>query len=437
MLPKLQDANLSDKIVIMRVDHNVVKKGKIMDTTRIDATISTIVNILRQGGHIILMTHVGRPRDKKTGLIEMTGATDVQPIVDYLERKLKLKIEIPDLHLISEQGFLGIDTSINNLIYDLYQGHIDMIYMPNTRWFAGEESDNEDADKLGYQLAGLADVFVNDAFGSWQPHASTVKIAEYIPAYAGLLMQEEIEHLNLILEPEHPFTAVVAGSKFDTKIGPLKALLEKVDNLILGGVIYNAYLAAKYGISINGIGEKDVVAAKKFMEVASEHLHKIIEPRFVVESDSLESKKEGRFRSHDIHKLKKAKFILDAAPESFEQDDLKKAILGAKTIFVNAVMGLTPNFSEGTLSLYNLIAKNSEATKLFGGGDTIQEFRVLLPGLFTEAANRNDFYFFTGGGTVLKAIEEGTAYGLEPVEVLVANKEEFFPDGCDYDDDED
>ncbi len=426
-LPKIQDADLNGKIVLMRVDHNVVKKGKIKDTTRIDETFPTICRILRAGGHLILMTHIGRPRDKKTGEINISVNDSVQPIVDYLKRKLGLEFEVPELIQDGNKGLQGIDTSFNIMLNKLRNHEIDGIYLPNTRWFAGEEAKGVVAEDLARQLAGIADVFVNDAFGSWQPHVTTVGPAKYLPSFAGMLMQKEIDKLYNIFSPNRPFLGVVAGSKFDTKIGPLRALLEKADHLVIGGVLYNAYLCARYGISIEGIGDDDIEAAKQFIHIADLNPGKLIEPAVIVESDELESKTEGKYRSIRIDELKpgmKLKFVLDADPASFEEGKLRDAILGAKTIFTNAVMGFTPNFWEGSHAMYSLIDQNKDALKLFGGGDTIQEFKNLVPNIFSKTVHDDNYYFFTGGGTILKAIEEGSAYGLEPVKMLIQNQED-------------
>jgi phosphoglycerate kinase len=148
---------------------------------------------------------------------------------------------------------------------------IDGIYLPNTRWFYGEEAKDDNRERFANQLAGLADIFVNDAFGSWQAHASTVDVSRYLPSYAGFLLQKEIENLDRIYNPQTPFLAVVAGAKFDTKIEPLYALIQKADWLVLVGVIYNAYLSAKYNIRIKGVEDDDLEHAKKFVEFAAKY----------------------------------------------------------------------------------------------------------------------------------------------------------------------
>ncbi len=427
-LPLIQDADLKGKIVLVRLDHNVVKKGIIHDPYRIDATIGTLYHICARGGKLILMTHVGRPKDKKSGTINISENTSVTPIVEYLKDKLHINLKVPEFHQFEDKGYIGIETSVNHMIKDLRDSKIDGIYLPNTRWFFGEESKTEEADRFAHQLAGLADIYVNDAFGSWQAHASTVGICKYLPSYAGFLMQKEINNLERVLNPEQPFVSVVAGSKFDTKIQSLKALLKISDKLVLGGVIYNAYLCAKYNISIKGIEEEDIVQAKEFVEFAKQYPNKVVELPYIIESDSIEGKFENQYRVHNITSLKSGdslNYVLDVSNLSFHEQSIIDVFMNAKTVFVNAVMGFTPHFNEGTIALDELIDKNSEAVKLYGGGDTMQELKRLLPGLYIVAIGHPKYYIFTGGGAVLKAIQENSVYGMEPVKALIENKKNY------------
>lgn len=426
-LPLIQDADLAGKVVLVRVDHNVVKGGIIRDPYRIDRTIGTLYNIVERGGRIILMTHVGRPKDKKTKEITCSPSTSVEPIAAYLERKLHSKIHIPAFRVDDKRGILGIDTSINLAIKDLKQHKIGGIYLPNMRWFEGEEATGEVRESFARQLAGLADVFVNDAFGSWQPHASTYDIAHYLPSYAGFLMQEEISHLDQVLMPERPFVAVVAGAKYDTKIGPLNELYKRVDHLILGGVIYNTYLCAKYNIRIAGVSEDDIKAAKKLVS-RDKKAGKIIELPHVVEADALGEKIHGKYRTIAVEGLAQGKsynYILDIDSKSFSDKRVADVIASAKTIFVNAVMGYTPHFTEGSEALDRTIDKNQTAWKFYGGGDTLQEFKSLCPGLYLAVLDDALYYFFTGGGSVLKAIEENDPYGMQPVRTLIEHKKDW------------
>jgi phosphoglycerate kinase len=420
-LPLIQDADLNGKTVLIRVDHNVVKKGKIKDPYRIDCSIKTLTSILEKGGRPILMTHVGRPKDKKTGTIKCISEESVGPIVQYLEKKLQLKLRVPAFPIDPEKGILGIDDSIKPVLQQLKEKKIDGIYLPNTRWFRGEEEKGELKDKFARELSGLADIFVNDAFGSWQAHASTYDVTKHLPSYAGFLMQQELINLGKVLNPEKPFVAAVAGAKYDTKIKPLYAIYEKVHKLILGGVVYNTYLCAKYDVKIAGVSESDIELAKELVEKDKGH-RKIVELRYLVESDTMEGRVEGKYRTISTSDFKPGKsfgYVLDVGPKSFEEEDVTEAIGKAKTIFVNAVMGFTPHFGEGSQKFYNQMDLNKKAMKMYGGGDTLEELKNLCPDVYSAALDDDQYYFFTGGGTILTAIEQGTPYGLKPVQGLI------------------
>jgi phosphoglycerate kinase len=238
-------------------------------------------------------------------------------------------------------------------------------------------------------------------------------------------MQQEIENLNNVINPDRPFLAVIAGSKYDTKIGPLYAIYNKADHLILGGILYNAYLCAKYGISIKGISEDDIRAAQELVNTDKAE-QKIIELPYIVESDTMEGRIEGKYRTLSLKDLKAGGqygYILDIDPKSFSDEKVTEVLLNASTIFVNAVMGFTPHFTEGSKALDMTIDKNTLALKMYGGGDTLQEFKNLCPGLYLSILDSNRYYFFTGGGTVLTAIEQGSPYGLKPIQALMENKE--------------
>ncbi len=423
-LPLIQDAEFNGKIVLVRFDHNVVKGGVIRDPFRIDRTVGTLFHIVERGGRPIMMTHVGRPKDKKTGKIECRPDESVDPIVQYLEQKLHTKLYTPRFPVDMEKGIMGIDTSINLAIRELRERRIGGIYLPNTRWFAGEEAEGALREAFSLQLAGLADIYVNDAFGSWQPHASTYNITTHLPSYAGFLMQQEVMNLSSVLNPERPFIAVVAGAKYDTKIRPLYAIYEKVDRLILGGVIYNTFLCAKYDVKIKGVAEEDITLAKDLVEKDSSS-RKIVELPHVVESDTVEGRIDGKYRTVSVKDFRPGNsfgYFLDIDPASFEDRAVAEAIGSAKTIFVNAVMGYTPHFTTGSQALDHTIDSNRSAMKMYGGGDTLQEFKDLCPGLYLSVMDNASYYFFTGGGTVLTAIEQGSPYGLKPVQALIESK---------------
>jgi len=417
----IQQAPIKGKTVLLRVDHNVVKNGQIKDPYRIDATIGTLYAIAAGGGKPILITHVGRPKDKKTGNIVCREGESITPIVRYLEQKLPVKIHIQEFPIDPDMGITHMDKSIESALEDLREGKIGMIYLPNSRWFRGEQSKGPEREILAEELSSLADLFVNDAFGSWRAHASTYDIADRLPSFAGILLQKELMNLHRVLEPERPFVAVVAGAKYDTKIGPLKALYKRVDHLILGGLMYNTFLAASYGVDIAGVSDEDRALAMELVELDREE-NKILEMPYLVESESTEERIEGQYRSIGIDKVREGgdvKYILDIAPESFQDKRVVDVITTAKTIFVNAVMGLMPLFFEGSRALYRLIAENDSTTRLFAGGDTLQELRNLCPGIYMAGLDDPESYYFTGGGSVLAAIEQGTPYRQKQVEILM------------------
>jgi len=419
-LKDYRDAQLKDKAVLLRVDHNVVKKGKIIDPYRIEVTIPTLINIAIRGGLPILMTHIGRPKDKKSGKIFMKPDESVEPVVEYLKRRLDLRIRTCD-YPVGENGIHGPGEVALEAVKELRAGRWDMVYLPNIRWFAGEEAKDERRDQFSKELAGLGDVFVNDAFGSWQAHVSTYHVAKLLPSYAGSIMMKEVMNLKRLIKPKSPFLAIIAGSKYDTKIGPLNALYEKVDQIILGGVMYNAYLAAKYDLEIQGVSEEDKELARALVERDIKE-KKLVELESLVESSLEDPKEAKKARVVDLKQMKGKKSlgaITDLNPSSYENPKVKEVILSAKTIFVNAVMGWTPYYNEGSRALFSLIFENKSAEKFLAGGDTLLEFRRLCPGEYLEAQEDPNVYFFTGGGAVLTAIEQGTPFGLKPLEPLL------------------
>ncbi|PIY25866.1 MAG: phosphoglycerate kinase, partial [Deltaproteobacteria bacterium CG_4_10_14_3_um_filter_51_14] len=329
--------------------------------------------------------------------------------------------KVPELGIDPQRGMGPIGKSLQTEIARLKDGATDILYLPNTRWFYGEESKGDERDQFASELASLADIYINDAFGSWQPHASTYDVARKMPSYAGMLLQKELANLRKVLEPERPFLAVIAGAKYDTKIGPLKALYQKVDHLILGGLMYNTFLAAKYGVHVEGISDEDKALAADLVALDKTG-QKIIPLEHVVESDTLEGRSGGRHRTRAIESLaagKSFRYIVDIDPASFSVERVKDVFQKARTIFLNAVVGFMPFFSEGSEALYRMVASNTSAMKLFAGGDTLQELRNLCPGIYLDGVDDPRTYYFTGGGSVLTAIENGSPYSIKPVEALM------------------
>lgn len=420
-LRRSQQAQMKGKAVLIRVDHNVVKKGKIKDPYRIDVSLKTLRAIMDSGGYPILMTHIGRPRDKKTGRIECREGESVEPIISYLEKKLLNKIVVPEFPIDPQWGITQLDDVMKSHIEDLKKGKMGMIYLPNIRWFQGEQGSGDERERFAGWLAGLGDLYVNDAFSAWRAHGSTYDITRHLPSYAGFQLQEELLNIHKVLDPKRPFVGVIGGAKYDTKIGPIQALLKRTDHVLLGGLIYNVYLAAKYGVNISGVAEEERIQARDLVHLDAEQ-QKIVELTGLVESETLDGKFEGRYRTVHVEGMKKGdsfNYLLDIDPQSLQMDRIVGIIRAAKTIFVNAVMGLTPPFFQGTRALYELIASNRDAMKLFAGGDTLQELRDLCPEIYEAGMEASDFYYFTGGGSVLTTLEQGNPYELKPIKALM------------------
>jgi len=214
---------------------------------------------------------------------------------------------------------------------------------------------------------------------------------------------------------------VVAGAKYDTKIGPLKALYERVDHLILGGLMYNTFLAAKHGVQIAGVTEEDRALAGELVELDKTG-RKIVQLSRLVESETMEARVNGKCQSigmEDLTSGRDIRYVVDVDPGAFKEKEVADIIASAKTIFVNAVMGFMPLFYEGSEALYRLIGGNTDAARLFAGGDTLQELRNLCPGIYMAGLDDPKAYYFTGGGSVLTALEQGTPYQMKPVEALM------------------
>lgn len=182
---------------------------------------------------------------------------------------------------------------------------------------------------------------------------STFDITKYLPSYAGFLLQEEIKNLEKVLKPTRPFLAIVAGTKYDTKIDPVKKLYKRVDHLILGGVMYNTFLCAKYGVKIAGVPKENIDLAQELVQLDKQE-GKIVELPLLVESENLGERKEGKTKTIAVKDFKKGErynYILDADPDSFHDSPILDVIHSAKTILVNAVTGLIPHFREGSQAL--------------------------------------------------------------------------------------
>ena len=382
-LRKLTDLkNLRDNRVVLRVDLNVpLKKGKIIDDTRLKAIQPTVEYLLGQKTAVIILTHLGRPKGKRV------KEFSTQILVKPLESIFKSKVIFFD-------GL--IEKEIVEKIHALKAGEIALTQ--NIRFYPGEEKNDPVFAK---KLASLGEIFVNDAFSvSHRAHASVIGIAKYLKAYAGLQMQKEVENLNKIFQIKDKLKiAVIGGAKLDTKIGVLRNLLKKMDLILLGGVIANNVLAAMGEPVGSSKVEKDALISAK----------KILSNKLIVPSDGAVAKKPDSSFSKikKIKEVKKGELILDIGPRTVEI--YAKILAQAKVVVWNGPLGYFENkkFRQGSLSLLKALAKSS-AFKVIGGGETIQLIQN------SKFKIQNSF-ISTGGGAMLEFLEGKILPGIKPL----------------------
>lgn len=389
----LVDLDIANKKVLMRVDFNVPldEKKNITDDTRIQASLPSIKYVIEDGGILILMSHLGRPKGKP--MPEFSLAPCAKRLSQLLNREVKMA---PDC----------IGPEVEKMVSQMKPGEI--LLLENLRFHKGEEKPEEEPEFVK-QLAKLGDVYVNDAFGTaHRSHASTTLIAQYFPQHAvtGFLMQKEIDFLGAILtNPERPFYSIIGGAKISSKIGVLKSLIKKVDALFIGGGMAFTFFKAK-GISIgDSIHEDDFLEmCKEIMNECQKQNVQLLLPDDVViaESNNYSNKrtiaiKEGipdGWQGLDIGSRTVAKF----------SDQLKDA----RTVFWNGPLGVfeKPDFAKGTEAIAETLSNLSHAKTIVGGGDSIAAINKL--GLADRMTHLS-----TGGGASLEFIEYGTLPGID------------------------
>lgn len=390
----LQDFNFKDKKVLIRVDFNVPldENFKVVDATRIEAAKPTIDKILSDGGSVILMSHLGRPKGK--------------------EDKYSLK------HIVKKASeILGVTVNFaedcrgevaKKAAQELKAGEV--LLLENLRFYKEEEAGDVDFAK---ELASLGDIYVNDAFGTaHRAHASTTIIAQFFPndKCFGTLLAKEIESLNKVLkDSKKPVTAVLGGSKVSSKITVIENILDKVDHMIIGGGMTFTFIKAQGGKIGDSICEDDKQElALEILKLAKEKNVQIHLPVDVVAANTFSNDAETQVV--DVDKIPDGWQGLDAGPKSLEH--LKKVILESKTILWNGPLGVfeMENFANGTIELGNFIAEATEkgAFSLVGGGDSVAAVKQF--GLEDKMS-----YVSTGGGAMLEMLEGRTLPGIAAI----------------------
>jgi phosphoglycerate kinase len=372
----VKDIDLKGKRVFMRVDFNVpMADGKVTDDKRIRAALPTIQYVLEQGASLMLASHLGRPKGGPSPEFSLKAASEA--LAALIGKPVQMA---PDC----------VGPEVEAMAQALQPG--DVLMLENTRFHAGETKNDLD---LAKQMASLADVYVNDAFGSaHRAHASTEGIARFLPAVSGFLMEQELKYLGRAVgEPEHPYVAILGGAKISDKILVVETLLAKCDKLIIGGGMANTFLAAK------GLNMQDSLVEEASLETAKSILQNVGD-KFVLPVDAVIADKfdaEAASQVVDVDSIPAGWRMLDVGPKTL---DLYRAVLAdAKLVVWNGPVGVFefPKFAEGTFALAKMLAESS-ATTVIGGGDSASA--VKKAGVAKQMTHVS-----TGGGASLEFLE--------------------------------
>lgn len=384
----INDVDVQGKKVLVRVDFNVpLKDGAITDDTRIRASLPTIRYLVDHGARVIIVSHLGRPKDASDLSLSL------RPARRALERLIGRNVAFAPS---------GVTEETQDAVDRMIDGEILMI--ENIRFYP-EEKDND--AQFAQKLASLADIYVNDAFGAaHRAHASTAGVAEFLPSYAGMLLSRELRTLSSLLsEPERPFVAILGGSKVSDKFGVIDKLIDIVDVLLIGGGMAFTFLKAM-GIDIgDSICEEEwVEPAAQMLEKAKKNGCELMLPVDFIAADAFAE--DANTKVVGRQEIPHGMMGLDIGPASIEL--YKGEIEQAKTVFWNGPMGVFEMtvFEAGTKEIAEAVARNHRAVSVIGGGDSVAALRKY--GL----ADRVSF-ISTGGGASMKLLEGALLPGVE------------------------
>lgn len=385
----LADADVKGKRVLCRVDFNVpLADGVVTDDTRIQAAMPTIDYLVEHGAKVVLCSHLGRPEG--TGYQEEFS---LAPVAKHLSQVLGKTV-----HFATDT----IGESAQKVASELSDGEVALL--ENLRF---DKREKKNDPNFAQALASLAEVYVNDAFGAaHRAHASTAGVAAYLPAYAGMLMEKEVGTLTSMLDdPQHPFVAILGGSKVSDKVAVIDALIDKCDTLIIGGGMCFTFLVAQGHTVGTSLMESDwVERAAAMLEKAKSKGVSILLPTDVVCADAFAN--DARTVTCGVDAIPDDMMGLDIGPDTTAA--YADAIASAKTVFWNGPMGVfeMSSFEAGTKGVALAVAANKQADTIIGGGDSV------------AAVNKFDLadqmtFISTGGGASMELVQGEALPGVE------------------------
>jgi phosphoglycerate kinase len=381
----IKDVEVNGKRCLVRVDFNVpMEAGRVTDDRRIRAALPTIQYLLDHGAAVVLMSHLGRPKDAPDPKFAMG------PVADRLSELLGRPVKKLDE---------CVGPEIEAVVKAMQPG--DIILLENTRFHPEEKKNDPD---FAARLAALGELYVNDAFGSaHRAHASTVGVTDTLrPAVAGFLMEKELAYLgNALADPTPPFIAIMGGAKISDKIGVIENLLGQVDSLLIGGGMANTFFAAQ-GLAV-GTSLVEAEALDTAKKLLADHAAKLFLPVDCVVAT--EFKNEAESKVVPVDEVPEDWMILDIGPATIAH--FANRLAAAKTVVWNGPMGVFefPRFAEGTFAVAKALASLAEATTIIGGGDSAAA--VKQAGLADKMS-----HISTGGGASLEFLEGKTLPGV-------------------------
>ena len=388
----LKDLNVENKRVLVRVDFNVpIKEGIITDTNRIEASLTTIKYLIDDNAKVILMSHLGRPKG------EPKPEFSLKPVAQKLSEMIGQDVKFIDSDKV-------VDDSVIEESKKLQPKEIMLIQ--NTRFRKEEEKNDE---KFSKELSQLADLYVNDAFGtSHRAHASNVGVSKFLPSAVGFLVQKEIEIMGKALEnPERPFTAILGGAKVSDKIGVIENLLDKVDTILIGGAMAFTFIKSQgKNVGKSLIEEDKLDLAKSLLEKAQEKGVKIFLPVDFVVAKEMSEESDYKVINIDDFTDDIAGFDIGTKTIKIFDEEIQKS----KTIVWNGPMGVfeIEQFSKGTFEIANSLVK-SKATTIVGGGDSASAI--------AKSGNKDKVtHVSTGGGASLEFLEGKVLPGIDCID---------------------